>query len=172
MLGRTIFDPRCVESEHKEVEGLGLLDTETVFEETKVTSQVEAEITKAACGLEQRALGLNMLKGYEIHMGRTTGDVGLFALHRLTRDGKRQNAIADGSVKGNVWGTYIHGIFDDDCFRRSLINHLRLKRGLKPDAEIVGYSKLRDEALEKWTEVLKGHVDIPYIENLISGSRS
>jgi adenosylcobyric acid synthase len=75
-------------------------------------------------------------------------------------------------MKGNTWGTYIHGIFDNDCFRRDIINSLRMRRGLEPGEETVDYARMRDEALERWTEVLSKHVDIEYIADLIKGSHS
>src|SRR5208283_2229467 len=92
------------------------------------------------------------LMGYEIHMGRTTGDVGLFALKRISPhpDIGTMNSefILDGSARGNVWGTYIHGIFDNDGFRRNLINVLRKDRGLVASEARVDYTLVRDQSLE------------------------
>ncbi len=165
MLGKKLLDPCGIESAHKEVDGLGLLDIETVFEETKVTAQVEAHVQQTAEGMGHGVSSdALLLKGYEIHMGRTTGDVGLFSLRRLS---SQSEIVLDGSVKRNTWGTYIHGIFDNDRFRRSLINSLRTRWGLEPREETVDYSRMRDEALEKWTEVLSKHVDIEYIADLL-----
>ncbi len=177
MLGKKLFDPYGIESVHKEVAGLGLLDIETLFEETKVTSQVEAEMQHGAWSIGHRAATDAPLRGYEIHMGRTTGDIGLFRVSRLNSlnglNGlSSPDAILDGSMKGNTWGTYIHGIFDNDRFRRDLINSLRTRRGLEPREETVDYSKMRDEALERWTDVLSKHVDVEYIADLIKCSHS
>ena len=182
MLGRKLFDPCGIESVHKEVDGLGLLDVETVFEESKVTSQVEAVAVRSwefgARSSEDK--GKEILKGYEIHMGRTIGEIGLFDVKRISSNSELRTQpaleclyqgnfelVRDGSIKGNTWGTYIHGIFDNDRFRRGLINSLRIKRGLEPVEAAVDYTKLRDEALDKWTKVLSTHVDIEYIENLL-----
>jgi adenosylcobyric acid synthase len=169
MLGKKLFDPCGIESVHKEVEGLGLLDIETVFEETKVTSQVEAQVQHGAWSIVHRAEADAPLRGYEIHMGRTTGDIGLFRVNRLNGLSglSGPDTIPDGSLKGTVWGTYIHGIFDNDRFRSSLLNALRTKRGLEPVEEVVDYTKVRDEALDKWTKVLSTHVDIEYIADLL-----
>src|SRR3990172_3379790 len=122
MLGRTIADPYGMESEHREVGGLGLLDVETILETTKVTSQVEAAVI-SDCGFRiAEWTSKELLKGYEIRMGRTTGDIGLFRITLLCSQSNfctPQSAIElDGSQKGSVWGTYIHGIFDNDGFRR------------------------------------------------------
>ncbi len=168
MLGRKLLDPQGIESSQAEVDGLGLLDVDTVFEDRKITSQVEAVIEE---GAEIVGLGSSRdsrrLTGYEIHMGRTTGDIGLFSLSRLSGDNGKRGVISDGAKKGNAWGTYIHGIFDNDHLRRSLINTLRAKRGLAPATGDTAYGQVREEALERWTAVLQEHLDIAYIEKLI-----
>ena len=72
------------------------------------------------------------LVGYEIHMGETTynghNSVKPFAM--ITERAGKMSNILDGcvSASGNVVGTYIHGIFDNDEFRSKLIDYLRLKR--------------------------------------------
>jgi adenosylcobyric acid synthase len=171
MLGKTIRDPYGIESIQQEIEGLGLLDVETVLEKGKVTAQVEA-VSIADCGLPSAEWnGKEVLKGYEIHMGRTTGDTGLFKLKRLVADSAIRNPqseiFSDGSAKGNVWGTYIHGIFDNDRFRRGLINSLRETRGLAHRHEATDFAKARDRALDKWAGVLKESLDMNFIRKLI-----
>jgi adenosylcobyric acid synthase len=171
MLGKKLCDPFGIESPHLEVDGLGLLDTETVLEKSKVTSQVEA-ILNGDCG-KRIMVGDHdkILRGYEIHMGRTTGDVGLFILKRISSRSEHQSLISepilDGSESGNVWGTYIHGIFDNDLFRRGLINSLRTRQGLAPSPEIIDFEKSRDRALDQWADLLRQSIDMQYIKDLI-----
>ncbi len=105
------------------------------------------------------------LKGYEIHMGRTTGSVGLF---NLKRRGSFSELVADGSAQGTVWGTYIHGIFDNDRFRRNLINSLRAARGFATIDDVTDFAKARNRALDRWAEVLRTVMDMKFIEELIS----
>jgi adenosylcobyric acid synthase len=163
MLGEKLFDPHGVESKQPEVEGLGLLDVETLLEKTKVTAQVEA-VWNEDCGIRIGEWnGKEKIKGYEIHMGRTTGDIGLFKVNRVGSE-----RVPDGSAKGNVWGTYIHGIFDNDVFRRDLINSLRTRRGLTPLSKVVDFEKARDHALNLWADLLRKSIDMRYIRNLIS----
>ncbi|MDP2279349.1 MAG: cobyric acid synthase, partial [Nitrospirota bacterium] len=106
MLGKKIYDPHGIESPHKEVDGLGLLNIETTFEKEKTTCLVEAELNgKWVNGLMGESH--KNLKGYEIHMGTSSGDIGLFKInrfpyspiHRLT-----DSPIFDGSINGNCWG--------------------------------------------------------------------
>ncbi len=142
MLGKKIYDPHGVESPEPEVEGIGLLDIETTFATGKRTCRVEAAMTKSAFG--EKADHIDdcanhypenySLKGYEIHMGESSGDVGLFRIRRisssLNADNRTEGYVLDGSRKSNCWGTYIHGIFDNDLFRRDLINSLRDREGI------------------------------------------
>jgi adenosylcobyric acid synthase len=172
MLGRKIQDPHGIEGPHQEVAGLGLLDVETVFDKVKVTSQVEAA-GNAECGLRiAEWTSKDVLKGYEIHMGRTIGNIGLFQLRRCNVNSEIRNQkseiVLDGSAKGSVWGTYIHGIFDNDAFRRGLINVLRVKRGLAPAADVADFAKSRDAALDKWAAVLRECIDMKFIQDLIT----
>jgi adenosylcobyric acid synthase len=165
MLGQKILDPFGIESSYKEVKAFGLLDIETTIEKTKITSQVEADM------LSEKIPGvtsLKSLKGYEIHMGISSGDTGLFSLRRLSENCE---PIIDGAVKGNIWGTYIHGIFDNDRFRRDLINSIRTGKGLKAVEETLDYSWLRDNALSRWAEILKKNIDIEFIQGLITGQK-
>lgn len=173
MLGEKILDPYGVESRKHEVAGLGLLDVETVLEKIKVTAQIEAEINPGYRGQGQGSWkSKEKLAGYEIHMGKTTGDVGLFTLKRMSPCSEHgtQNSelIPDGSRRGCVWGTYIHGIFDNDLFRRSLIDSLREKRGLALLDDTMNFAQAREQALNSWAEVLRKNIDIDFIASLVN----
>lgn len=185
MLGLKIYDPYGIESPHREIEGIGLLNIETTFEKEKITCQVEAELTQpmqdkgyTIQDIRQNKTGIMQhaslpLKGYEIHMGVSSGDIGLFKLRRLFSNSslitRHSSLVLDGSQKGNVWGTYIHGIFDNNIFRRNLINSLRLKKGLMPIEETIDYAKMRDESLDRWARIIKDSIDMKFIEGLIKG---
>lgn len=171
MLGKKIHDPHGVESSHREIEGMGLLDVETEFDRTKTTCRVEAEVMQGAWSREHGVTSAKRLQGYEIHMGRTTGDVGLFALKRISANSELHTPhsalILDGSSKGGVWGTYIHGIFDNDGFRRGLLNALRERRGLKPLDGAVNYDQARQDALDRWADVLRKNLDMNFLDKLV-----
>lgn len=164
MLGKKIYDPYCVESNHKEIDGIGLLNIETAFEKTKVTAQVEAEISE----IGEWGLGIT-LKGYEIHMGISRGDVGLFRIKRITS--KLQNfhnsALFDGSINNNCWGTYIHGIFENDSFRRAIINDARRKKNLSPISSTISYLEIKDRAINNLANIVKENIDMDFIRRLI-----
>ena len=153
MLGRKLFDPDGVESDCRETEGMGLLEIDTVFEGDKTTRQVEAELIGGTGGV---------MKGYEIHMGRSTGDIGLF---RVRRQGQ-EKPVLDGSRNGNCWGTYIHGIFENDSFRGGLLDRIREKKGLPRMDRPVDYAAAKGAAIGRLADVVRSHVDMPFIREI------
>ena len=131
MLGKEVRDPNHTESQLDGTLGLGLLDMVTTFSSEKLTSQVTADCH----GLHflGQTIDAAGLQGYEIHMGETefTGAGDEHPLVITERANEKVNAT-EGTVRadGLVFGTYIHGVFDHDEFRRSIINALRLRKGL------------------------------------------
>ena len=164
MIGGKIYDPYCIESPHKEINGMGLLDVETTFKKDKTTCQVEAEIIGDS---KFKIKNSGLLMGYEIHMGTTAGNVGLFRLKRLSDASALRTPhsafVLDGSAKGDVWGTYIHGILDNDPFRRNFLNSIRQAKGLEPASETISYSDAKEEALNRWAGILRKNIDMDFI---------
>ncbi len=109
--------------------------------------------------------------GYEIHMGTSTGDIGLFKVRRLSSDSALPTPnfelILDGSMNGNCWGTYLHGIFENDSFRNVIINSVRERKGLPPVQSFVSYSGLKDRALDRLAETVRENLDMRFIEGMI-----
>lgn len=178
ILGKKIYDPYGVESSHKEIEGIGLLNIETAFEKTKVTAQVEAEIADSSWlmahnnkNYELSAMNYQLLKGYEIHMGTSTGNIGLFKIKRISKTVAlshcRTIALMDGSINKNCWGTYLHGIFENDQFRREIINNARKNKNLPPLDLTVKYSEIKDRAINNLAHVVKENIDIDFIKRLV-----
>ena len=167
MAGRKIYDPLRVESDHGDVDGLGLLDIETVFNETKTTCQAEAEIVPGSLFDGAESSG-QVLRGYEIHMGESAGNIGLFKVRRLSGAPPGGASLLDGSARGNCWGTYLHGIFENDAFRRGLLNRLREKKGLLPLPVAVSYGLARDQALDRMADLIREHVDMDFIRRILA----
>ncbi len=162
MLGLSVRDPLGVESRLREVEGLGLLDMETEMFAEKVTSQVEV-----VCASETHLPSPPVLRGYEIHMGRSRSmgeAVPLF--HTRLKDGEGTSfseglTLADGSA----WGTYIHGIFDNDSFRRSFLLEIRRRTG-KSHVQLSGgfnYHQWREEQFDLLAEHVRRHCRVDKI---------
>jgi len=121
MLGATVRDPDGVESQRAEIAGLGLLPVETVFAGRKATFRSLARV----CGGGGWLAGLRgaTLAGYEIHMGRTPSPAPLVEI--VEREGQPA-AQADGAASddGRIFGLYLHGLFDNDDFRRAWLGSL------------------------------------------------
>ncbi len=127
MLGKAISDPREVET-GGHTEGLGLLDVATVLGPHKRTEQVEA------LPLQMESAGNAKVRGYEIHMGstrRTSAQPCFRVLHdggtNTSKEALPETETVEGAMSddGRIWGTYIHGVFDDPDFRRHWINRVR-----------------------------------------------
>lgn len=169
MLGRELNDPLHTESEIPRIEGLGLLDTSTTFAPEKVTTQVEAEV--AGQGIFLCGAPISRITGYEIHMGRTELAPGVrHAFAVLVRSGEKV-FFQDGAVSrdGLVFGTYIHGIFDNDVFRRHVVNTLRHKKGLEPLAAgcTTPAQEQRQRDFDRLAAVVRGSLDMEKIYCLL-----
>jgi len=135
MLGNELHDPDSTESSIEHISGLGLLDIKTTFNREKITNQVRAVVA----GQGEFLAGFRgQLAGYEIHMGQSELGDGTKAAFIIQNRSGREMHVPDGAEGngGTVWGTYIHGIFDNDAFRRHLINVLRRRKGLKEEVEV------------------------------------
>lgn len=173
MLGRKIDDPHGAESSHKSIDGIGLLNIETVFEKEKQTCLVEAEVVNnSELGIRNAEWKNNQsLKGYEIHMGTSTGDIGLFKVRRVADNSTSlipsSEFILDGSMNKNCWGTYIHGIFENDSFRQEVVNRLRLKKGLPLPNSGASYVESQEKALDRLAAAFREHIDMDFIQGLV-----
>ncbi len=158
MLGSSVIDPHHVESDDGEVRGLGLLKVSTSLTRDKKTYQVEGVTGDGLAGW-----GLEV-KGYEIHMGETSGDASSFV------DIKKRNGRAvdlrDGAVSedGMVIGTYIHGIFDNDGFRRWFLNRIR---GFKGGRGSVSFERCMEQGIERLASVVRESLDMELLYSLI-----
>jgi len=129
MLGEELLDPLGTEAGIGSLEGLGLLPVSTVFEAEKSTHQVEGEIL-AQEGFWSILHG-QRISGYEIHMGQSRVRQEASLLEIQSRSGQPVK-IGDGAIApgGRVFGTYLHGIFDNANLMLALTNTLRHDKGL------------------------------------------
>jgi adenosylcobyric acid synthase len=141
MLGRTIADPEGIEGPAATVEGLGLLDISTVM--------IADKSTRLVLGIHS-ATG-TPVEGYEIHLGRSEG-----------RDCQRPVVMIDGrpdgasTADGRVQGTYVHGLFTGDAFRKAWLAHLGI-------ASSLAYASQIESALDALGDHLEAHLDIDAI---------
>ncbi len=160
MLGRTISDPSGVESAEGQVEGLGLLPVDTVFEAVKATYQARARI-ETGRGFFAEIEGQEV-EGYEIHMGHSRGGEPAF---RLLARGSQLVDAPDGAVdkRGRVFGTYLHGLFDNPNLRRAWL------RSLGWDAAFSGLSmaEVREREYDRLAQQVRESLDMERVYRIV-----
>lgn len=151
ILGREVLDPLGIESGVRNLPGLGLLAVETVFAREKTLRRVAGKHLDSGCAVW----------GYEIHHGQTRGSAPLPAIVR--EDGE---IIGVKSAHDSCWGTYLHGIFDADAFRRWFVDRLRARRGLAPVGKILAPYDL-EPAFERLAEVVRRSLKMDEVYRLM-----
>jgi L-threonine-O-3-phosphate decarboxylase len=179
MLGRAIVDPQCIESAAGSDEGLGLLAVRTVLAEEKTLTRTRA--MHGPSGTE--------VFGYEIHHGvterigaqtRGRGDAETRRKEEgeKRRGGETAEALQDmfvcsdgrsagiGTGDGRVWGTYLHGVFDADEFRRWFIDRLRVRRGLAAIGKVCARYDI-EPAIDRLADAVRASLDMKKIYELM-----
>ena len=163
MLGKQISDPEQTEGGGS-LRGLGLLDMETIFQPQKHQQQVQGTIAEPS-GVFAPLAG-SAITGYEIHMGDTTPLAdSVSRCFTITSRSEEAVNVIDGFIDGNhqVMGTYIHGVFDNDEFRRFIINQLRERKGLQPLDVVFHYFDHKNAAYNRLADIVEEHLDMDYI---------
>jgi adenosylcobyric acid synthase len=140
MLGKSVADPDGLEGPPGEVEGLGLLDIATVLGSSKKLSEAGGESVGDGAPF----------KGYEMHMGMTSGPDCARPVLRFS-DGRLDGAV---SRDGLVAGVYVHGLFANDAQRAALLRRL----GAAP-SELL-YEARIEETLDALAEHCERHLDM------------
>ena len=140
MLGRVVHDPLGLEGPPGAQPGLGLLDVETRLAAEKTTRETQG--IHAASG--------EALRAYEIHLGETTGADRARPFARLA-DGRAEGAT---SPDGLVQGTYLHGAFTADGFRRAWLAGFGAESGRE------GFEARVERTLDELAEHLRSHIDL------------
>ncbi len=164
MLGRVLSDPDGVESGGT-MAGMGLLPTETIFLGEKTRTRVDGAFQGGA-GLFTALNGVPF-HGYEIHMGETAYLEDAVPLSRLTCLDRAEKL--DGAARGNVWGSYVHGIFDSGAFAQALVNALLSAKGLTPDAAAVDWETYQEEQYDKLAAGVRASLDMDRIYGILNG---
>ena len=160
MLGEKVCDPLHVESNKDEVTGLGLLPYITTMQGEKNTYQVEFNC-KNLPFLDMNFSAEN-LKGYEIHMGETVLTGTAQSLFNIVRRSNAPVDLQDGFIndKHHVFGTYCHGVFDNDHLRRAVINALRKRKGLLPLDVKFKYREYKEAEFDRLAAIVRKHFDM------------
>lgn len=139
MLGQSISDPDGIEGTAGETEALGLLNVVTLMTPDKRLTETKAVHVTSG----------QPFSGYEIHIGRTQGQD--CARPFATVDGRAEGAI---SVDGAVMGSYLHGMFSDDGFRRAFL------ASLGATSSNAGYGQTVETTLDALADHIEAHLDV------------
>ena len=150
MLGASVRDPLGVEAAGvTEIKGMGLLPMDTVFQGEKVqqqTSGVFGEIPGALHSLS----GMKYT-GYEIHMGRS------------------RQQLAPLVNQGNVYGSYIHGIFDGAGIAQAVIGDLAARKGIDPGTlTVFDPERYKQEQYDKLADAVRGGLDMDFVYKVLN----
>ena len=152
MIGEMIFDEQAVESTGGTYLTLGLLPIETTFIDRKQTLQVSG---RSCTGHE--------IEGYEIHLGRSVATKPLKPFIQFY-DGR-----TDGVYTEQVFGTYVHGIFQNRSFTRDYFNAIRMQKGIEPiSGDVLSDFERREQAYEMLDRHVREHLDMEKIYSFIS----
>ena len=150
MLGSSVKDPHQVEAAGvTEIQGLGLLPMETVFEGEKVQTQTEGTFQEVS-GIFS---GLNDLKyeGYEIHMGRS------------------EEMLPPVVSSGRVYGSYVHGIFDAPGIADTILKAICVQKGIDFDSlGTFDMKEYKEIQYNKLAEALRSGLDMDYIYKILN----
>ncbi len=160
MLGLTINDPFMTDGDMREADGMGLLPVTTVMQKEKQTVQVEARTLASALWD-----GNIELRGYEIHMGRTKKKPGVLPAFQVRyADESREDGAQSQDLR--VWGTYLHGLFDSDAFRKSFLNGVRRHKGMAA-SPVSSYEQLKQDGFEKLAATVRASIDMQKIHAIL-----
>ena len=156
MLGTCITDPTGIEGRSGEYPGLNLFPLKTTITNTKTTRQRTINTNYPHLDIS--------ISGYEIHQGTTEWDrVGatIDEYEQLFTDDTL--GIVDREL--TIWGTYLHGIFDNGKWRRNWLNQIRLLRNLAPITnDVPDYSAQREEIFDKLADSISEYLDLSKLQ--------
>lgn len=159
MLGDMLVDDSGVESGLGRLPGLGLLPGTTRFEQQKTVTRSTAQVLAGhgfLTGLQGQPVA-----GYEIHMGQTTSQHPIFQIQ--SRETRPIHALDGASSRdGRIWGTYLHGILDNDNLRSAWLQSL----GVSPSP--MPFMQRRSQAYDHLADTLETALNIPLLDRIIA----
>ena len=164
MLGETLKDPEHVEA-GGEMRGMGLLPMDTVFQGAKTRTRVTGVFEAEEGPLE--TLAGTALEGYEIHMGESRLHEGARPFTEIT-DGVKGEKKQDGAFCKNVYGTYVHGIFDREQVAKRVVEAIGKEKGIDV-SEMTGvdFAQFKETQYDLLADGLRKHLDMKKIYEIL-----
>ena len=159
LLGKELHDPECVEH-GGDMRGLGLLDLSTTFLGDKTRTRIKGAIKDNAniYGLDNQEV-----EGYEIHMG-TTDNLGQAVPMITLEDGRTDGYMTDD---GRIWGSYLHGIFDNEDFLYGLIRSMMEEKGIDPSHDRLSVAEYKEQQYDKLADLIRDNLDMEKIYQIL-----
>lgn len=157
MLGMELADEVQAESSGvKHCAGMGLLPVTTIMQEDKIRTRISGHLPDAIEGVYQALAGA-AYEGYEIHMGTTGRKPGMNAM---------ENTIF--SWEKNVFGTYIHGIFDSEDMRSRIYQIIAHRKGLPAyGTEMISMKAYKEQQYERLADMVRENLDMHVIYGIL-----
>lgn len=167
MMGESLKDPMGVEA-GGEIRGMGLLPIDTVFEGEKTRTRVTGSFE----GLSGVLKSLNgvAIEGYEIHMGATTRKEGCQASTKICNHAAAGTAEEklDGACHDNIYGTYVHGVFDKEGVVKTIVMALGERKGIDMSSVAsIDFTAFKESQYDKLAEGLRAHLDMEKIYEIL-----
>jgi adenosylcobyric acid synthase len=178
MLGREILDPNAIETAGS-ARGLGLLPIQTVLQPEKITVNAQAILCERE--LFGQAVEIDSLRGYEIHVGETTYLSGARPFAHLTRARATESAddtlrvpLKDGCIAEDrhTFGTYLHGVFDDDGFRHGFLRAAAEYYQLTPPQNLIALRGRKERELDRLAQAVRKAIDLDAIFSWVGLTQS
>lgn len=168
MLGMTISDTRETE-QGGEMKGMELLPIDTVFETRKIRTRVKGNFLNVKGALE--GLTGEPFEGYETHMGISTLREGACPFTKI-KDNVSGEVKEEGTMNGNVYGTYVHGIFDEEGVGYRICNMLAAKKGDEfPEEGSINYKAFKQEQYDRLADTVRQNLDMKKVYEILGIKR-
>ena len=184
MMGQTLSDQEGTEAgvPGRTISGMGLLPLQTQFQEEKTRTQVKGCFGTVS-GIFSGLSGMEA-EGYEIHMGETSSVGGDIVKNVIKEQEKAVNHSLlklreeqagnhtekqDGCCRDNLYGTYVHGIFDKAEVAETIIRALMKEKGMEPEVGGLSfdYEKYREEQYNRLADTMRKYLDMEAIYRIL-----
>lgn len=172
MMGKSVSDPDGVEGGGC-LTGMGLFDFETVFAGEKVTRQSQGTFSSGISGILKELSG-NTWEGYEIHHGQTVTGTEENGMHSAQKTMRTDDAVktttllsSGGSCRENLYGCYIHGIFDAPGVAETVIRTLQQAKGQQAGVCQLSRAQYKEQQYDLLAEAVRGSIDMEQLYRII-----
>ena len=163
MMGKTIEDPHGVE-QGGAMRGMELFNANTVFRKQKRRTRVKGKFGEVKGILKE--LSDTKYEGYEIHMGQTHISEDTLNLTVIQQENDSLATVFEGAQQENIYGTYVHGIFDETIVAEKILKILLDRKGYNLEQGTEG-NDYKEKQYDKLAEIVRSSVDMKEIYKIL-----